>query len=76
MPIHQCGHPVGETRLKGQRVEHAEDAAECVVRRDTSRQEQEGLEPVVLRLGVLGDVQPIIRPTEDGADGHEHNLVE
>ena len=75
MPIHQRGYPVGETRLKGQWVEQAEDAAECVVRRDAPRQGQEGLEPVVLRLRVVSDLLPTIGPTQDGADGHEHYLV-
>src|SRR5512135_2066358 len=37
MPLHQRGHPVGETRLEGQRIQQAEDAAERIVGRDTLR---------------------------------------
>ena len=61
---------------KASRVEQTEDAAEGVVRRDAPRQGQEGLEPVVLGLGVVGDLLPAIGPTQDGADGHEDDLVE
>jgi hypothetical protein len=75
MPFHQCGHPVGETRLEGQRVEEAEDATEGIVRRHTPRQGQKGFQPVALRLSVIGDLEPAIGSTEDGANGHEHDLI-
>src|SRR5271157_3724645 len=75
MSIHQRRYPVGETPLKGQRVEQAEDATERIVRRYPPRQGQEGTEPVNLRLGVFGDLQPIIGPTQDGANAHENDLV-
>ena len=46
------------------------------MRRHSPRQGQEGLEPVVLRVGVVRDLLPGIGPTQDCANGHEHNLVE
>src|SRR5450759_3939888 len=50
MPIHQRGDPIGETRLEGQRVEQAEDAAEGVMRWDAPWQGEKYLEPVDLRM--------------------------
>ena len=75
MPIHQRGDPVGETRLEGQRVEQTVHAAEGVMRRHSPWQGQEGLEPVVLRVGVVRDFLPGIGPTQDCANGHEDDLV-
>jgi hypothetical protein len=76
VPGHERGHPVGETPLESHRVQEAEDAAERVVRGDTSREAEEGAQPVELRFGVIGDLLPAIGPAQDAADGHEDDLVE
>ena len=76
MLFHQRRHPVREALLEGQGVEQAEDAAKRVVRRNTPRQGQEGLQPFELRFGVVRDLQPTIGPAQDATDGHEDDLVQ
>ena len=75
-PLHQRRHPGGEALLEGERVEQAEDAAEGIVRGDAAGQGEEGLEPVDLGVGVVGDLHPGIGAAEHGAGGHEDDLVE
>src|SRR5512135_488655 len=76
LPLHQRRHPGVETLLEGQRIEQAEDTAEGIVRGDAAGQGEEGLEPVDLGVGIVGDLFPALGAAEDGAGGDEDDLVE
>ena len=50
--------------------------AEGIVRGHAAGQGEEGPQPVDFGVGVGGDLFPALGAAEDGADGHEEDLVE
>ena len=46
------------------------------MRGDATRQREDGLKPVELGVGIVGDRHPVVGAAEDGAGGDEDDLVE
>ncbi len=72
--FHEPLHPPGVCRLQLLRVENGENPAESIVRRNAIGQFKKRPEPVYLALAEGGDLRPMLRAANNGADGNNQNV--
>jgi hypothetical protein len=73
--IRQVGHPSRETRAKLIVINDREDGTESIVGRNAVNEPQLLGKPILFGEAEFFDINPVIGPTNHGAEGDEENIL-